>query len=181
VPTASRSSNRNGNARSSDARTSLRSVGRRLKSGAPAHDFTIEERRRGAQRTNEIKRERAAKRREAKPELLDLAEQLYLLKADKMLVLQALNRLSQELSCSDCRRALSAVELVLKYLVRPRLPKEPGLGAAAIAIGERIRDLGLDPEVEDIVGQMLRSDRETVGTRDLEARPLATHPGFAPG
>jgi len=141
----------------------------------------LEERRRGALRTNEIKRERAAKRREAKPELLDRAEQLYLLKADKMLVLQAFNRLSQELGCSDCRRALAAVELVLKYLVRPRLPKERGLGAAAIAIGERIRDLGLDPEVEEIVGQMLRGDRETVGTWDVEVRPLASDPGFAPG
>ena len=49
-----------------------------------------------------------------------------------MLLLQAFNRLSQELACSDCRHALTAVELVLKYLVRPRLPKEPGLGAAAI-------------------------------------------------
>jgi len=54
-----------------------------------------------------------------------LAEQLYLLEADKMLLLQAFNRLSQELTCSDCRHALTAVELVLKYLVRPRLPKEP--------------------------------------------------------
>jgi hypothetical protein len=63
--------------RSSDALAALRSVERRrLKSGAPAHDFTTEERRRGAQRTNEIKRERAAKRQEAKAEPLDLAEKL---------------------------------------------------------------------------------------------------------
>jgi hypothetical protein len=43
-----------------------------------------------------------------------------LLEADKMLLLQAFNRLSQELSCSDCRPALVAAELVLTYLVRPR-------------------------------------------------------------
>jgi hypothetical protein len=73
---------------------------RRLKSGAPAHDFTTEERRRGAQRTNEIKRERAGKRHQARGEPLDLAEALYLLEADKMLLLQTFNRLSQELSCS---------------------------------------------------------------------------------
>lgn len=57
---------------------------------------------------------------------LDLAEKLYLLEAYKLLLLQAFNRLSQELTRSDCRRALDAVELVLKYLVRPLLPKEPG-------------------------------------------------------
>ena len=116
----------------------------------------MEERRRGAQRTNDIKRKRAAKRRKVKPEPLDLAEQLYLLKADKMQLLQTFNRLSQELSCSDCRRALAASELVLKHLVRPCLPKEPGLGAAAIAITERIRDLGLDGEAEDMAAEILR-------------------------
>jgi len=106
VTTASRSSNGNGNGRSSDALAVVRSIEkRRLKSGAPAHDFTTEERRRGAQRTNEIKRERAARSREAKEEPLDLAEKLYMLEADKMLLLQTFNRLSQELSCSDCRRA----------------------------------------------------------------------------
>jgi hypothetical protein len=52
---------------------------RLLKSGAPAHDFTTEERRRGAQRTNEIKQERAAPRRAASEEPLDLAEKLYLI------------------------------------------------------------------------------------------------------
>jgi hypothetical protein len=131
---------------------------RRLKSGARAHDFTTEERRRGAQRTNEIKRERATKRREAEAEPLDLAEKLYLLEADKMLLLQTFNRLSQELSCSDCRHALVAAELVLKHLVRPRLPKEPGLGAAATTITERIRELGFDAEAEDIAAGLLRPD-----------------------
>jgi hypothetical protein len=122
VTTASRSSNGNGNGRSSDVLAAPRSVERRrLKSGAAAHDFTTEERRRGAQRTNEIKRERTARRRE-KAEPLDLAEKLYLLKADQMLLLQTFNRLSSELSCSDCRHALVAAELVLKHLVRPRLP-----------------------------------------------------------
>jgi hypothetical protein len=36
------------------------------------------------------------------------------------------------------------------------LPKEPGLGAAAITITERIRELGLDAEAEDIAAEMLR-------------------------
>lgn len=151
MTTASRSSNGNGNGHSAEALATVR----RLKSGAPAHDFTAEDRRRGAQRTNELKRERAASRA-ANAEPLDLAEKLYLLEADKMLLLQTFNRLSQELSCSDCRRALVAAELVLKYLVRPRLPKEPGLGAAAITITERIRELGLDAEAEDIAAEMLR-------------------------
>jgi hypothetical protein len=57
-------------------------------------------RRRGAQRTNEIKRERAARRIAAADEPLDLAEKLYLLQADKHLLIQAFNRLSQELCCS---------------------------------------------------------------------------------
>jgi hypothetical protein len=142
----------NGNGRSNEALSELR----RLKSGAVAHEFTMEERRRGAQRTNEIKRKRAAKRRETDAEPLELAEEFYLLKADKMLLLQTFNRLSQELNCSDCRRGLAAVELVLKYLVRPRLRKEPGLGAAAITITERIRELGLDAKAEDIVAEILR-------------------------
>jgi hypothetical protein len=130
---------------------------RRLRSGAPAHDFTTEERRRGAQRTNEIKRERAASR-EAKAEPLDLAEKLYMLEADKMLLLQTLNRLSQELSCSDCRRALAAVELVLKHLVRPCMPRKPGLAAAATTITEQIRDLGFDAEAESIATEVLRGN-----------------------
>jgi hypothetical protein len=131
---------------------------RRLKSGAPAHDFTTEERRRGAQRTNEIKRERAARSREAKEEPLDLAEKLYMLEADKMLLLQTFNRLSQELSCSDCRRALAAVELVLKYLVKPRMPRKPGLAAAATMITEQIRELGFDAEAENIAAEVLRGN-----------------------
>jgi len=140
-----------------EARAALLGVERRrLKSGAPAHDFTTEERRRGAHRTNEIKRERAARRHDSKPEPVDLAEQLCLLKADKMLVLKAFNRLSAELSCSDCRRALAAVELVLKYIARPGLPKESGLGGAAIAITQRIRELGLSAEAEDIAAEMMR-------------------------
>jgi hypothetical protein len=85
--TAARSRNADGH--SSGAVAALRRAGtverRRLRSGAPAHDFTTEERRRGAQRTNEIKRERAASR-EAKAEPLDLAEKLYMLEADKMLL-----------------------------------------------------------------------------------------------
>lgn len=72
-----------------------------------------------------------------------------------MLLLQTFNRLSQELNCSDCRRGLGAVEHVLKYLVRPRLRKEPGLGAATITITERIRELGLDAKAEDIVAEIL--------------------------
>jgi hypothetical protein len=157
VTTASRSSNGTG---LGEAVAALRSTDRRLlKSGAPAHDFTTEERRRGAQRTNEIKRERAARRREAKAEPLDLAEKLYLLEADKMLLLQTFNRLSQELICSDCRRALAAVELVLKYLVRPGLPKEPGLAAAATTVTEQIRELGFDAEAEDVAAKILRPGR----------------------
>jgi hypothetical protein len=130
---------------------------RRLRSGAVAHDFTTEERRRGAQRTNEIKRERAASRREAKDEPLDLAEKLTHLQADKLLLIQAFNRLSQELSCSDCRSALAAVELVLKYLVKPRM-KEPGLLVAATTITERIRELGFDAEAEVIATEVLRGN-----------------------
>jgi hypothetical protein len=65
---------------------------RRLRSGAVAHDFTTEERRRGAQRTNEVKRERAARRREAKDEPLDLAEKLTHLQADKLLLIQAVRK-----------------------------------------------------------------------------------------
>ena len=154
MTTATRSSNGkgNGNGHKAVAAAAIR----QLKSGAPAHTFSTDERRRGAERTNEIKRERAAKRRAAKCDPLDLAEQLYLLKADKMLLLDAFNRLSQELSCSDCRRALAAVELVLKYLVRPRLPNEPGLGAAAITITARIRELGLNAEAEDVAAALLR-------------------------
>jgi hypothetical protein len=160
VTTASRSTNGNVNGRSGDALAALHNVERRLlKSGAPAHDFTTEERRRGAQRTNEIKRERAAKRPEAKAEPLDLAEKLYLLEADKLILIQAFNRLSQELSCSDCRRALGAVELVLKYLGRPRLQKEPGFAAAATTVTEQIRELGFDAEAEDIAAKMLRPGR----------------------
>jgi len=159
VTTASRSTNGNGNGRSSDALAALRGVERRrLRSRAAAHDFTTEERRRGAQRTNEIKRERAARRREAKDEPLDLAEKLYLLKADQMLLLQTFNRLSSELNCSDCRHALAAAGLVLKYLVQPRLPREPGLGAAASTITERIRELGFDAEAEDIAANVLRGN-----------------------
>jgi hypothetical protein len=75
-----------------------------------------------------------------------------------MLLLQTFNRLSQELSCSDCRRALAAVELVLKYLVRPRLPKEPGLAAAATTITEQIRELGFGAEAEDIATDVLRGN-----------------------
>lgn len=73
-----------------------------------------------------------------------------------MLLLDAFNRLSQELGCSDCRRALAAVELVLRYLVRPRLANEPGLGAAAITITARIRELGLNAEAEDVAAALLR-------------------------
>ena len=157
MTTASRS--RNGTGRSSDAVVALRSPDTRLlKSGAPAHDFTTEERRRGAQRTNEIKRERAVRRRDAEEDPLDLGEKLTHLQADKLLLIQAYNRLSQELSCSDCRRALAAVELVLKYLVKPRIPKEPGLLVAATAITERIRELGFDAEAEDIATKVLRGN-----------------------
>jgi len=95
---------------------------------------------------------------EAKAEPLDLAEKLYLLEADKMLMLKTFNRLSQELSCSDCRHALVAAKLVLKHLVRPRLPKEPGLGAAATAITERIRELGFDAEAEDVATNVPRGN-----------------------
>lgn len=157
MTTASRSSN--GTGRTSDARAALRSEERRLlKSGAPAHDFTTEDRRRGAQRTNEIKRERAARRRNAQEDQLDLAEKLLHLQADKLLLNQAFNRLSQELNCSDCRRALAAVELVLKYVVKPLATKEPGILVAASAITERIRDLGFDAEAEDIATEVLRGN-----------------------
>jgi hypothetical protein len=159
VTTASRSSNGNGSGRSKEALAALRSVERRrLKSGAPAHDFTAEERRRGAQRTNEIKRERAARRIAAADEPLDLAEKLYLLQADKHLLIQAFNRLSQELCCSDCRRALAAVELVLKYLVRPGMQTEPGLAAAASRITQQVRDLGLNAEAEQVATDVLRGN-----------------------
>jgi len=142
----------------SDAKAALRSEERRLlKSGAPAHDFTTEDRRRGAQRTNEIKRERAARRRNE--DQLDLAEKLLHLQADKLLLNQAFNRLSQELNCSDCRRALAAVELVLKYVVKPLATKEPGILVAASAITERIRDLGFDAEAEKVATDVLRSNR----------------------
>jgi hypothetical protein len=129
---------------------------RRLRSGAVAHNFTTEERRRGAQRTNEIKRQQAARRRVASDEPLDLAERLYLLQADKHLLLQAFNRLSQELCCSDCRRALAAVELVLKYLVKPGMQKEPGLAAAASRITQQVRALGFDAEAEEVANEVLR-------------------------
>jgi hypothetical protein len=76
-----------------------------------------------------------------------------------MLLLQTFNRLSQELICSDCRRALAAVELVLKYLVRPGLPKEPGLAAAATTVTEQIRELGFDAEAEDVAAKILRPGR----------------------
>jgi hypothetical protein len=142
-----------------DALAARRSVERRpLKSGAPAHDFTNEERRRGARRTNEIKRERAARRRDAEADPLDLAEKLTHLQADKLLLIQAFNRLSQELSCSHCRRALAAVELVLKYLVKPRMPRKPGLAAAATMITEQIRELGFDAEAENIAAEVLRGN-----------------------
>ena len=59
-------------------------------------------------------------------------------------------------TCSDCRRALSAVELVLKYLVRPRLPKRPGLISAATAITEQVRELGFNAEAENIATEVLR-------------------------
>lgn len=131
---------------------------RRLKSGAPAHEFTTDERRRGAQRTNEIKRERAARRLAATDEPLDLAEKLYFLQADKHLLLQAFNRLSQELCCSDCRRALAAVELVLKYLVRPGIQKEPGMAVAASRITQEVRDLGFNAEAEEIATKVLRGN-----------------------
>jgi hypothetical protein len=42
----------NGNGHSAEAVAGVR----RLKSGAPAHEFTPEERRRGAERTNELRR-----------------------------------------------------------------------------------------------------------------------------
>ena len=154
--------NGNGNGRSYDALdgrsyeglAALRSgkTRRQLKNGAPAHAFTTEERRRGAERTNEIKRERAARIRETQAEPLDLAEKLYLLTADKTLLIQTFNRLSQELHCSDCGHALRAVDLVLKYLA----PKAPGIGAAATAITDRIRELGFDAEAEDIAREELR-------------------------
>jgi hypothetical protein len=157
VTTASRSSN--GSGRSNEAVAALRGTDRRLlKSGAPAHTFTTEERRRGAHRTNEIKRERAAKRRAATDEPLDLAEKLYLLQADKHLLLQAFNRLSQELCCSDCRRALAAVELVLKYLVKPGMEKEPGLVAAASRITQQVRDIGFNAEAEKVANEVLRGN-----------------------
>jgi hypothetical protein len=157
VTTASRSSN--GTGRTHDARAALRSKeSRLLKSGAPAHDFTTEDRRRGAQRTNEIKRERAASRRADENDPLDLAEKLLHLQADKLLLSQAFNRLSQELNCSDCRRALAAVELVLKYLVKPHTPKEPGILVAANAITERIRELGFSAEAEDVATKVLRGN-----------------------
>jgi len=155
VTTASRSSN--GTGRPNEAVAALCRTDRRLlKSGAPAHTFTTEERRRGAKRANEIKRERAARRRDAEADPLDLAEKLYFLQADKLLLVQAFNRLSQELACSDCRRALSAVELVLKYLVRPRLPKRPGLLSAGTAITEQVRELGFNAEAEDLATEILR-------------------------
>lgn len=157
MTTASRS--RNGSGRPSAAVAALGSRGRRLlKSGAPAHEFTPEERRRGAQRTNEIKRERAARRHAASKEPLDLAEKLYFLQADKHLLLQAFNRLSQELCCSDCRRALAAVELVLKYLVKPATQKEPGLAAAASRITQQVRDLGFSAEAEKVADEVLRGN-----------------------
>jgi hypothetical protein len=36
------------------------------------------------------------------------------------------------------------------------LPREPGLGAAAITITEQIRELGFDAEAEDIAAELLR-------------------------
>jgi len=159
VTTASRS--RNGNGRSREAVAAVRRLEdgkRRLRSGAAAHEFTTEERRRGAQRTNEIKRERAARRRAASEEPLDLAERLYFLQADKRLLIQAFNRLSQELCCSDCRRALAAVELVLKYLVKPAMQKEPGLVAAASKITQQVRDLGFSAEAENVANDVLRGN-----------------------
>jgi hypothetical protein len=125
---------------------------------AVAHDFTTEERRRGAQRTNEIKRKRAARRIAAADEPLDLAEKLYLLQADKHLLIQALNRLSQELCCSDCRRALAAIELVLKYLVKPGMQKEPGFAVAASTITQQVRELGFNAEVEKVATDGLRGN-----------------------
>jgi hypothetical protein len=121
----------NGNGRSSEAF-------RRLKSGALAHEFTTEERRRGAQRTNEIKRERAAKRRQAEEEAAEYGEG-----ADKLLLLEAVERLQQELHCSDCRVALAAAELLLKYLLGPPgRTEEPGLLAPALAFAERMEQGG---------------------------------------
>jgi hypothetical protein len=147
---------------SSDAVAALRRTGnverRRLRSGAVAHDFTTEERQRGARRTNEIKRERAARRRAASEEPLDLAEKLYFLQADKHLLVQVFNRLSQELCCSDCRCALAAVELVLKYLVKPGMQKEPGLAAAASRITQQVRDLGFSAEAENVANDVLRGN-----------------------
>jgi hypothetical protein len=160
VTTASRSSNGNGHL--SEAVAALRRVPnverRLLKSGAPSHDFTTGERQRGAQRTNEIKRERAAQRRAVSEEPLDLAEKLYFLQADKHLLLQAFNRLSRELCCSDCRRALAAVELVFKYLVKPAMQKEPGLAAAASRITQEVRDLGFNAEAEKVANEVLRGN-----------------------
>jgi hypothetical protein len=73
------------------------------------------------------------------------------------LVVQAFNRLSQELCCSDCRRALAAVELVFKYLVKPAVQKERGLlAAAASRITEQVRELGFSPEAEKVADEMLR-------------------------
>jgi hypothetical protein len=157
VTTANQS--RNGSHRRDEAVAALGdSATRLLKSGAPAHDFTTEDRRRGAQRTNEIKRDRAARRRAASEEPLDLAEKLYFLQADKRLLVQAFNRLSQELCCSDCRRALAAVELVLRYLVKPAMQKEPGLVAAASRITEQVRDLGFSAEAEKVANEVLRGN-----------------------
>ena len=108
MTTASRSSNGSVNGGSIDALGALGRVERRrLKSEALAHDFTTEERQRGAQRTNEIKRERATAPREAQvsEEAIDT---IYLLTADKLVLQQTLNRLSAELCVARIASTLSS-------------------------------------------------------------------------
>jgi hypothetical protein len=98
----------------------------------------MEERRRGAERTNEIKRERAAKRRRAEEEAARYSEA-----ADRLLLLDVVARLKQELRCSDCRVALVAAELILKYLLGPPgRTEESGLLGPLLAFAERVEEGG---------------------------------------
>jgi hypothetical protein len=81
-----------------------------------------------------------------------------LLQADKHLLIPAFNRLSQELCCSDCRRALATIELVLEYLVEPGMQKEPGFAVAASTITQQVRELGFNAEAEKVATDVLRGN-----------------------
>ena len=95
---------------------------RRLKNGAPAHEFTRDDRAKGGRaRAEKIRRRKELRERFEVLELEDLAE------AELEILDQALLRLNLLLASDDDRVALrAAIEVFDRTLGRPKQQREPG-------------------------------------------------------